>query len=49
MIAVTRASAPRLTTRDVVGQEGDLLHIAARKDSIDELERRLLAGPEAPE
>ena len=49
LIAVTRASAPRLTTRDVVGQEGDLLHITARKDSLDELERRLLAGPEATE
>src|SRR5947199_6976154 len=46
LIAVTRAGAPRLTTRDVVGQEGDLLHITARKDSLDELERRLLAGPE---
>ena len=30
-------------------QEGDLLHITARKDSLDELERRLLAGPEATE
>src|SRR5437588_6209089 len=49
LIAITRASTPRLTTRDVVGQEGDLLHLAARKDSVDELERRLLAGPEAPE
>jgi trk system potassium uptake protein TrkA len=48
LVAVTRASTPRLTTRDVVGQEGDLLHIAARKDSLDELERRLLVGPEAP-
>jgi hypothetical protein len=38
-----------LTTRDIVGQEGDLLHIAARKDSLDELERRLLAGPDVPE
>ncbi len=46
LVAVTRASTPRLTTRDVVGQEGDLLHIAARKDSLDELEHRLLAGPE---
>ena len=48
LIAITRASTPRLTTRDVVGQEGDLLHLAARKDSLDELERRLLAGPEGP-
>jgi trk system potassium uptake protein TrkA len=48
LVAVTRASTPRLTTRDVVGQEGDLLHIAARKDSLDELERRLFAGPEGP-
>jgi trk system potassium uptake protein TrkA len=48
LVAVTRASTPRLTTRDAVGQEGDLLHIAARKDSLDELERRLLAGPEGP-
>src|SRR5437588_12673698 len=49
LIAITRASTPRLPTRDVVGQDGDLLHLAARKDSVDELERRLLAGPEAPE
>ncbi|HWC38908.1 MAG TPA: TrkA family potassium uptake protein [Acidimicrobiales bacterium] len=49
LVAVTRACSPRLTTRDLVGQEGDLLHIAARKDSLDELERRLLAGPDATE
>ena len=49
LIAVTRACTPRLTTRDVVGQEGDLLHVAARKDSLDELERRLLAGPDETE
>jgi trk system potassium uptake protein TrkA len=49
LVAVTRAGTPRLTTRDLVGQEGDLLHIAVRKDSLDELERRLLAGPEVVE
>jgi trk system potassium uptake protein TrkA len=47
VVAVSRAGSPRLTTRDVVGQEGDLLHIAVRKDDLDEFERRLGAGPEA--
>jgi trk system potassium uptake protein TrkA len=47
VVAVSRAGSPRLTTRDVVGQESDLLHIAVRKDDLDELERRLGAGPEA--
>jgi trk system potassium uptake protein TrkA len=45
LVAVSRAGSPRLTTRDVVGQEGDLLHIAVRKDDLDELDRRLAAGP----
>jgi trk system potassium uptake protein len=40
IVAVTRAGQPRLDARELIGQEGDRLHIAVRKDAFDELERR---------
>ncbi len=41
LVAVVRAGNPRLDVRDLVGQEGDVLHIAATKDSLDLLAERL--------
>ena len=41
LVAVTRAGAPRLDAHDLVGQEGDLLHIMLRKDALTQLERAL--------
>jgi trk system potassium uptake protein TrkA len=46
LVAVTRAGEARLATPTVVGQEGDILHIAVRTDAVDELNDRL-AGAEA--
>jgi trk system potassium uptake protein TrkA len=41
IISVTRGGEARLASGDVVGQEGDVLHLAVRKEKIDELEARL--------
>jgi len=38
---VTRGGQPRIITPDLVGQEGDVLHLLVRKDATDELEQRL--------
>ncbi|HTZ08762.1 MAG TPA: TrkA C-terminal domain-containing protein, partial [Acidimicrobiales bacterium] len=40
VVAVTRAGVPRLDVADLVGQEGDVLHLAVMKDALEELERR---------
>lgn len=45
LVAVTRAGAPRLHPDDLIGQEGDLLHLAVAGDAMDELERRCAGGP----
>lgn len=47
LIAVTRAGVARLGAPTLIGQEGDVLHIVARKDALDALESRLDAGPAA--
>ena len=39
LVAVVRAGDPRLDIRELVGQEGDVLHIAAAKDALDLLGR----------
>jgi trk system potassium uptake protein TrkA len=44
LVAVTRAGNPRLDVSDLVGQEGDVLHIAVKKDAVTELEDRLDIG-----
>ena len=47
VVAVTRAGVPRLDVADLVGQEGDVLHLAVMHDALEELERRFdgdLAG-----
>jgi trk system potassium uptake protein TrkA len=41
VVAVTRAAVPRLDIADLVGQEGDILHLAVLKEAVEELERRL--------
>lgn len=44
VISVTRGGASRLVGPDVVGQEGDILHLLVFKEAMDELEARLAAG-----
>lgn len=44
LVAVTRAGVPRLDLAELVGQEGDILHIAVLKDAVADLERRLGGG-----
>jgi trk system potassium uptake protein TrkA len=44
LVAVTRAGTPRLDVAGMVGQEGDVLHLAVLDDALEELDRRL-AGP----
>jgi len=54
LIAVVRAGSPRLDVNELVGQEGDVLHIAANSDALDLLAERLgfgvplAAGTERP-
>jgi trk system potassium uptake protein TrkA len=44
--AVTRAGEARLAGPELVGQEGDILHIMVRKEDMEELDARLAAGAE---
>ncbi len=41
VIALTRGGSARLCAPDMVGQEGDVIHLAVRRDSIDALHARL--------
>ena len=41
LMAVTRAGESRLMTPTLVGQEGDILHIAVRTDAVEELRARI--------
>ncbi|MCK4177126.1 TrkA family potassium uptake protein [Aciditerrimonas ferrireducens] len=45
LAAVSRAGVPRLDVDELIGQEGDVLHVLARKDAVELLEQRLAAGP----
>lgn len=47
LVAVTRAGVPRLDPRELVGQEGDLLHIAVQKAALPQLETTLMPAEEA--
>ena len=40
VVAVDRAGQPRLDARDLIGQEGDRLHVAVLTEALDELDRR---------
>jgi trk system potassium uptake protein len=44
LVAVTRAGVPRLDAASLVGQDGDLLHVAVTKNELETLEA-LLAPP----
>jgi trk/ktr system potassium uptake protein len=46
LVAVTRAGVPRLDGIDLVGQEGDILHVAVMKEAIGELEKRFASSPQ---
>jgi trk system potassium uptake protein TrkA len=41
LVGLTRAGEPRLGARRLVGQEGDVLHVAVMRDALDLFERRL--------
>lgn len=41
LVGVTRAGAPRLDACELVGQEGDQLHVAVMKDALAEFEQRV--------
>ncbi len=44
LVAVQRAGGTRLVNGELVGQQGDVLHVAVRKEHIDALEARLGEG-----
>ncbi len=46
VVSIVRAGRSRLFAPELVGQEGDVLHIAVMRESSDLLESRLLAGPD---
>ena len=41
LVAVTRSGIPRLDARELVGQEGDVLHLAVLDDALRELDQAL--------
>jgi trk system potassium uptake protein TrkA len=41
LVALTRSGQARLVTPSLVGQEGDILHLAVRTDAVEELRARL--------
>ena len=45
VVAVTRAGVPRLDARELVGQEGDVLHLAVLDDALRELDELLAPQP----
>jgi trk system potassium uptake protein TrkA len=47
VVVVTRAGLARLFGPELVGQEGDILHLMVRNDAQEELEARMTAGPES--
>jgi trk system potassium uptake protein TrkA len=41
LVGVTRSGVPRLDASELVGQEGDLLHLAVMAEALAELEHQL--------
>jgi len=41
LVAVTRSGEPRLDVEALLGQEGDVLHIAVKSEAMDELANEL--------
>jgi len=46
LVAVGRGGQTKLATPTLIGQEGDILYLAVRTDSVDEARERLLGSPE---
>jgi trk system potassium uptake protein TrkA len=46
LVAISRGGTGRLATEDVIGQEGDVLHLMVQRDSIAELDTLLDHGPD---
>jgi trk system potassium uptake protein TrkA len=47
VVALTRGGQARLYGPELVGQEGDILHLIVRNEAQEELEARMAAGPDA--
>jgi trk system potassium uptake protein TrkA len=48
LVSMTRAGQAQIASNDLIGQEGDLLHVAVRKDALDELAQLLSIPPTTP-
>ncbi|HWE67252.1 MAG TPA: TrkA family potassium uptake protein [Acidimicrobiales bacterium] len=48
LVAVTRSGVPRLDARELVGQEGDVLHVAVMNDARHDLDALLEKGEDEP-
>jgi trk system potassium uptake protein len=46
LVALTRGGQARLGGPELVGQEGDILHVMVHKEAQAEMEARMTAGPE---
>lgn len=46
LVAISRGGASRLATDQVLGQEGDVLHVMVQRDAMSEIEALLERGPE---
>jgi Trk K+ transport system NAD-binding subunit len=44
LVAITRGGQARLASVELVGQEGDILYMAVRRDAREELDSRLNEG-----
>ncbi len=47
LVAISRGGNARLGSPELVGQEGDILHLIVRHDAQSELDARMSAGPES--
>ena len=47
LVALSRGGQARLSGPELIGQEGDVLHLLVRHDAREEMEVRLSAGPDA--
>jgi trk system potassium uptake protein len=47
LVALSRAGRARLFSPEILGQEGDLLHLAVHRDAVDELESKLTGSAAA--
>ena len=45
LMALSRGGAARLPGPDIIGQEGDILHLVSRVDGLEELDQRLGKAP----